>query len=105
MKVIATETGFYNKRRIYPGEVFEFAGEKCGKWFAPVDSVAAKGKDEVKNDDGPTRKEMMVQLDQAGVKYDKNMNKADLLELLKATVQSYLPGASAAGKDLREPTE
>jgi len=75
MKVIATETGFYNKRRIYPGEVFEFAGEKCGKWFAPVDSVAAKGKDEVKNDDGPTRKEMMVQLDQDGVKYDKNMNK------------------------------
>ena len=36
MKVRATELGFYGGQRRFPGEVFDFAGDKIGTWFEPV---------------------------------------------------------------------
>jgi len=101
MKVVAIETGFYGGKRLYPGDKFEFTGEKCGKWFVPVDKKAPATEDAVTGD-GPTRKELMVQLEQAGVPFKQTMNKAELLGLLKSTIESYAPGSSTADNDIKE---
>jgi len=42
MLVRATETGYYNLRRYYRGQVFELAeGDKLGAWMRPVTKQAA----------------------------------------------------------------
>lgn len=104
MKVVAIETGFYGGKRRYPGDKFEFTGEKCGSWFVEVDKkVPADGPGPVEVPaDGPTRKEIMVQLEQAGIAYKQTMNKAELLDLLKLAIETYAPGSSTADNDIKE---
>lgn len=107
MRVIAKEEGFYKGVLVKPMEEFEFDGEKCGKWFVPVDGDTEEEPTTPTQDteEEPTRKEIMVQLDQAGVKYLANDNKATLLELLKDAVNKVSPGAPTGNKDLKDKTE
>ena len=46
MKVRATKMGFYDGRRIYPGQVFKVKDGTKGKWFEPL--VAEQSAPEVK---------------------------------------------------------
>lgn len=101
MKVIATEAGFYGGQLRQPMEEFEFKGKKPGKWMAPLGEDEGK-KDEGKKDEGPTRKEIMTQLDAAGVSYQVNMNKPELLALLEGALKKLNPaGSDAADKSLQ----
>lgn len=103
MKVIATEKGFYKGVMIKPMQEFEFTGKKCGTWFVPVSEKVEKP--EEKKDEGPTATEIKAQLSAAGVEFRGNASRADLLALLKETVQKASPGAPTADKDLGEKTE
>jgi hypothetical protein len=106
MKVIAKEEGFYGGSLIKPMTEFEFNGEKPGKWMVPVGSKESVVKPaENIEDNGPTRKEIMAQLEQAGVSFKPNMSKAELLDLLKSVIEKYAPGSSTADKDIAERTE
>lgn len=40
MKVRAIHDGFYDGQRRRAGDVFEFGGEKLGKWMVPADAKA-----------------------------------------------------------------
>ena len=93
MRVIAKETGFYGGKLRRPMEEFEFTGEKLGKWMIPVGEVK---KDEAKKDDEPTRKEIMIQLESAGVEFKPTMNKPELLALLEETLKKLNPAGSGA---------
>lgn len=103
MKVIATENGFYKGRLVKAMEEFEFTGKKLGKWMAPAGSVEEKGKAEEKGkDEGPTRKEIMTQLEAAGVEFKPSMNKPELMALLEETLKKLNPaGSDAPDKSLQ----
>lgn len=42
MKLRAKLMGFYNGRRVRPGDVFEFTGKKCPKWAEPAETSKPK---------------------------------------------------------------
>lgn len=39
MELIALRMGFYDNRRVRPGQRFHFKGQKPPKWAAPVEDV------------------------------------------------------------------
>lgn len=100
MKVIAIEKGFYKGEMIKPMQEFEFAGKKCGKWFAPVGEKVEKV--EVKTDEGPTATEIKAQLSAAGVEFRGNASRIELLALLEKTIKKFNPaGSNAPDKSLQ----
>lgn len=99
MRVIAKESGFYGGKLRKAMEEFEFKGTKLGKWMAPVGTVEEKEKSK---DEGPTRKEIMTQLEAAGIEFKPTMNKPELLALLEETMKKLNPaGSDAPDKSLQ----
>jgi hypothetical protein len=98
MKVRAKETGFYKGHRQREGSVFEFTGEKLGKWMVPLDNAdVTDTKDETGKDaTGPTTKEIKVLLEKAGISYNARASKSELQELLADVTKQSAPASSGA---------
>jgi|SRR6185369_7503759 len=106
MKVMAKEEGFYGGRLRKPFDVFEFKGKKLGKWMVEADKepeTETVKKTDLEPDKGPTKKEIIAQLTLAGVECDDKMNKPELLELLKATIEKTAPASSGASDKSQDP--
>lgn len=96
MQVRAKETCFIGGARRREGEVFEFDGTPSGPLEAADGSKPQSQPQEAKKDDGPTRKELMAQLEAAGVKYGSNDNKDALQALLNEARKEAAPASSGA---------
>lgn len=94
MLVRAKEICFIGGARRRKGAVFEFDGTPSG----PIEAAGGKAVDvpTPKADDGPTRKELMAQLEAAGVKYGSNDNKDALQALLNEARKEAAPASSGA---------
>lgn len=105
MLVRAKETCFVGGARRRQGQVFEYDGKVEGP-IEPADGSAPPPQKKAKEEDGPTRKEIMAQLDAAGVEYGSNDNKASLLALLNDAREKAAPASSGApDKSLGEVSE
>lgn len=102
MQVRAKETCFIDGTRRRKGDVFEYDGTPGG----PIEAADGNKSQpqETKRDEGPTRKEIMAQLDQAGVKYGTNDNKDALQALLDQARREAAPASSGA-PDKSQPQE
>lgn len=96
MQVRAKEACFIGGARRRKGEVFEYGGTPSGPIEAADGSQPAPKEKEKAKDEGPTRKEIMAQLEAAGVKYGNNDNKDALLALLNAARKEAAPASSDA---------
>lgn len=106
MLVEAKEMCFIDGHRRRPGARFEYAspeGEQLPKCLVAVGG-SKPAQDKTRRDDGPTRKELMAQLDAAGVDYGSNDNKDALQALLSENQRKFAPGSSTA-PDKSQPKE
>ena len=104
MEVVAIQPCFVQGGFRNTGDRFDYTG-KLFKGQLPKSLVRADGKEIVKesvkvNDEGPTRKEIMAQLDLAGVEYKQAMNREELLSLLGDVVKKVSPGSSTFGRNI-----
>lgn len=99
MKLRATERIFVEGALREEGEVFE--AKRRWKYTELVGGgedakPAGKNASLIGSETGPTRKEIMAQLDLAGVQYKGNASKAELEDLLAATRKTIAPASSGA---------
>jgi hypothetical protein len=106
MLVEAKDMCFIGGHRRRPGTRFELAlpeGEDLPKCLFIVGGDKREDR-QTKREEGPTRKELMLQLEAAGVKYGTNDNKDALQALLNEATKAAAPGASGAS-DKSQPKE